>query len=259
MDASQLPSVSVPSSSQVNPLAEDSELQDPVVLKQRLVKADDLKLEGNELFKASKWSEALTSYRTALSQLPPQQRSVEPDIDPSDTDLDTPEDHGQPSGRGTSASASPGVPNELEVECSKARAVLYANIGACLLKLEDHKGVVDACTRALRDDPRYVKALQRRGASNEKLDTWSSLSRAQEDYKLLLDLLPAGSPELARTRKVLQLLEPRVKGAQSKETGEMMDKLKGLGNTVLGKFGLSTDNFKFEPNGQGGYSMNFVK
>jgi hypothetical protein len=102
---------------------------------QRLVKADDLKLEGNELFKASKWSEALTSYRTALSQLPPQQRSVEPDIDPSDTDLDTPEDHGQPSGRGTSASASPGVPNELEVECSKARAVLYANIGACLLKL----------------------------------------------------------------------------------------------------------------------------
>lgn len=26
----------------------------------------------------------------------------------------------------------------------------------------------------------------------------------------------------------------------------------------LGKFGLSTDNFKFEPNGQGGYSMNFA-
>lgn len=26
-----------------------------------------------------------------------------------------------------------------------------------------------------------------------------------------------------------------------------------------GNFGLSTDNFKFEPNGQGGYSMNFVR
>ena len=57
----------------------------------------------------------------------------------------------------------------------------------------------------------------------------------------------------------------------------MMAKLKDLGNTVLGmhlqkdrrftlndflrlgKFGLSTDNFKFEPNGQGGYGMNFVR
>lgn len=24
-----------------------------------------------------------------------------------------------------------------------------------------------------------------------------------------------------------------------------------------GRFGMSTDNFKFEPNGQGGYSVNF--
>ena len=70
-----------------------------------------------------------------------------------------------------------------------------------------------------------------------------------------------------------------MRAAQEKETAEMMDKLKGLGNTILGtslpreinstiqdtviyflgKFGLSTDNFKFEPNGQGGYSMNFAR
>ncbi|KAF9229506.1 TPR-like protein [Gyrodon lividus] len=249
------PSDSVSSSSQTNPLAE--ELQDLVAVKQHLGKADDLKIEGNKLFKASKWSEALVSYRTALSQLPSRQRSAERDIDPSDTDVDTHADHERPSGEGTSASASP--ESELGTECSKARAVLYANIGACLLKLDDHKGVVDACTQALRDDPHYVKALQRRAASSEKIDTWTSLSRAQQDYKLLVDLLPAGSLELTRTRKALQLLEPRVQAAQNKETTEMMDKLKGLGNTILGKFGLSTDNFKFEPNGQGGYSMNFVQ
>ena len=57
----------------------------------------------------------------------------------------------------------------------------------------------------------------------------------------------------------------------------MLGKLKGLGNSILGtlldynmvagnptlssqgNFGLSTDNFKFEPNGQGGYSMNFTQ
>lgn len=33
---------------------------------------------------------------------------------------------------------------------------------------------------ALSDDPHYVKALQRRAASNEKIGTWSALSSAQE-------------------------------------------------------------------------------
>ena len=33
---------------------------------------------------------------------------------------------------------------------------------------------------ALSDDPHYVKALQRRAASNEKIGTWSSLTSAQE-------------------------------------------------------------------------------
>lgn len=71
----------------------------------------------------------------------------------------------------------------------------------------------------------------------------------------------------------LRFLKPRVEAAQKQETTEMLDKLKGLGNSLLGmqpflklnhcsptcsgNFGLSTDNFKFEPNGQGGYSVNF--
>jgi len=149
--------------------------------------------------------------------------------------------------------------SEIELQCSKARAVLNANIGACLVKLGEHKDAVRACTEALYDDPQYVKALQRRAASNEKIDTWSSLSSAQEDYTALLELLPPSSPQIADVRRSLQLLKPRVEAAQKKETAEMMDKLKGLGNSILGNFGLSTDNFKFEPNGQGGYSMNFVR
>ncbi|KAN0100786.1 hypothetical protein V8E55_000770 [Tylopilus felleus] len=221
-------------------------------LRERLDKANELKLEGNESFKATKWNEALVSYRTALGHLPPRHPPAEPGSDQAD--LDSPGPTTEPD----VASMSDGV-DVLDAECAKVRAVLHANIAACLLKLEDHKGVVDACSQALSDDPHYVKALQRRAASNEKIGTWSSLTSAQEDYKLLLELFPPGSAELTQTRKVLQSLEPRTRAAQEKETAEMMDNLKGLGNTILGRFGFSTDNFQFQPNGQGGYSMNFVQ
>jgi len=101
-----------------------------------------------------------------------------------------------------------------------------------------------------------VKALERRATSNDLLDTWSSLTSAQEDYNTLLTLVTAPT-QLNDIRRKLQLLKPRLEVAQKKETDEMMSKLKGLGNSILGNFGLSTDNFQFVPNGQGGYSMNF--
>lgn len=45
---------------------------------------------------------------------------------------------------------------------------------------------------------------------------------------------------------------------QEKMKEEMMGKLKDLGNTLLGKFGLSLDNFKAEKDpGTGGYSIRF--
>lgn len=58
-------------------------------------------------------------------------------------------------------------------------------------------------------------------------------------------------------RQLLQL-PPRTKAAQAKETAEMMDKLKSLGNGILKPFGLSTDNFQMiKDEKTGGYSMNF--
>jgi len=39
-------------------------------------------------------------------------------------------------------------------------------------------------SKALLDDPQYIKALQRRASSTDKLDTWSSLTAAQEGREL---------------------------------------------------------------------------
>ncbi|KAF9068018.1 hypothetical protein BDP27DRAFT_1327814 [Rhodocollybia butyracea] len=221
--------------------------------------ADELKGQGNVHFKAGNWEDALASYRVALGTLPKRKPIPKPKQDlPEDeplsqvgssskdkVDLDVKEEE------------VPVVLTEEEVKAAKARAVLNANIGACYLKLSEHKEVVNACSEALLDDPHYIKALQRRASSNEQLNTWSSLTSAQEDYNTLLDLLPESSNEKKEIQRTLQRLKPRVEAAQQQETTEMLDKLKGIGNNILGNFGLSTDNFKFVPNGQGGYSMNF--
>ena len=59
-------------------------------------------------------------------------------------------------------------------------------------------------------------------------------------------------------RAALSDLPPRIAVAKEAEMGEMMDKLKELGNGILKPFGLSTDNFKMVKDEKtGGYSMNF--
>ncbi|KAJ7592958.1 TPR-like protein [Mycena floridula] len=202
----------------------------------------ELKTEGNEHFRAKRWEEALAAYRSALGRLP-KRAAISPKPAPDvEENLE-------------SRIEQVIEPSELEQRCAKARSVLSANIGACFLQLGDHKAAVEACTEALQDDREYVKALQRRAFCNEKLDTWSSLTSAIEDNNALLKLLP--SSQTKDIERTISRLKPRAEAAQKKETAEMMGKLKNLGNSLLGNFGLSTDNFKFEPNGQGGYSMNF--
>ncbi|KXN89846.1 Tetratricopeptide repeat protein 1, partial [Leucoagaricus sp. SymC.cos] len=228
----------------------------------RIREANTRKTEGNDYFRKGDWQEALSAYESAIAYVPQKQISLEDkrsdppqelgDARERDVEGDTEFPRDPPAADGSEDDLDP----ETEKACAKLRAILNANIGACYVRLGEHKLAVDACTRALKDDPDYVKALQRRAVSNEILNTWSSLSSAQEDYNALLKLLPVGQ-ESRDIQNKLQKLKPRLEATQKRETTEMLDKLKTLGDSFLGNFGLSTDNFKFVPNGQGGYSVNF--
>ncbi|CEG65937.1 hypothetical protein RMATCC62417_02609 [Rhizopus microsporus] len=143
--------------------------------------------------------------------------------------------------------------------CTKERAVYFANIAACHMKLSEFKDAKDMCTQALKIDPSYTKALLRRAQANERIGTYASMSEALEDYKKL-KTLAIDTYIFKECERAEKELPTKINFQMEKEKEEMLNKLKDVGNTLLGKFGLSTDNFQFtkDPSGSGGYSVNFV-
>jgi len=110
---------------------------------------------------------------------------------------------------------------------------------------------VEDCTKAVELDPQYIKALLRRAKAHENLD---HLEEVLADYDAALAI----DPKQPKLRKERDQMDARVKEKHEKLKEEMMGKLKDMGNMILGKFGMSLDNFKMEqdPN-TGSYSVNF--
>eukprot|EP00898_Chlorokybus_atmophyticus_P004709 jgi/Chlat1/5239/Chrsp33S05086 len=131
------------------------------------------------------------------------------------------------------------------------RAIYHCNRAACLLQMEQYANAAKECSSAIKIDASYVKAYIRRANAYEKLD---DIDKVYEDWKKVKELDPGNKQAIATVHK----LEPRVMELREKQKEEMMGKLKDLGNTVLGKFGLSLDNFKTikDPN-TGSYSVSF--
>ncbi|KAI5245947.1 putative tetratricopeptide repeat protein 1 [Aureobasidium subglaciale] len=111
-----------------------------------------------------------------------------------------------------------------------------------------------------RDDVQKirVKAFLRRAKARSETGGWAALQGAYEDYAFL-STIPTLSPLDKKTvQRSMREIGPKLDDAKSKEMAEMMGKLKGLGNTMLKPFGLSTNNFQFvKDENSGGYSMNF--
>ncbi|ORX87543.1 TPR-like protein, partial [Anaeromyces robustus] len=109
------------------------------------------------------------------------------------------------------------------------------------------------CTRAIDCNPKYVKALVRRAYANEKIGKSFTISQAIEDHKKVLELDPDNNNA---SHNAIKRLEVMHKIQQEKEKEEMLAKMKDVGNKILGKLGLSLDNFNLQQNPNGGYSIN---
>jgi len=82
-------------------------------------------------------------------------------------------------------------------------------------------------------------------------ETQNNFRGAFEDAQTLLEVGECSASEAAR-------LEAKAKEKEQRDTEEALGKLKELGNSLLGNFGLSLDNFKMDkdPN-SGSYNIRF--
>lgn len=130
------------------------------------------------------------------------------------------------------------------------RAIYHCNEAAVQLKLQAWTDAAKAASRAIELDDKYVKGYSRRATAYQELD---DLEHALADYQKVAEL--SNSPQVLQEVK---RLTPIVEERREKLKEEMMGKLKDLGNTVLGKFGMSLDNFKaVQDPSTGSYSINF--
>ncbi|KAK8215948.1 hypothetical protein IWZ01DRAFT_495640 [Phyllosticta capitalensis] len=101
-----------------------------------------------------------------------------------------------------------------------------------------------------------VKALLRRAKARSEVGGWASLQGAEEDYKALAAMPNLAPLDRKAVEAALRTLPRRLDEAKQKEMGEMMGKLKDLGNGILRPFGLSTDSFQFvKDEKSGNYSI----
>ncbi|KAL1317166.1 hypothetical protein HN51_069257 [Arachis hypogaea] len=143
---------------------------------------------------------------------------------------------------------APDMPSSVEI-----LSICHANRAVCFQKLGKYDNTVKECTKALDLNPVYIKALVRRGEAHEKLEHFEE---AIADMKKILEIDPSND----QARKAIRRLEPLAAEKREMMKEEMIAKLKEMGNSVLGRFGMSVDNFKTvkDPN-TGSYSISFQR
>jgi tetratricopeptide (TPR) repeat protein len=137
-------------------------------------------------------------------------------------------------------------------EMERQRCIYFANRAACYISRENYEEAIEDCGNAIDLDESYLKAYMRRATAFEHVEEYD---RGLTDVTYILENIdPRNAFALSYKARITPIAEKR----REELKDEMMGKLKDLGNSILGNFGLSLDNFKAEqdPN-TGSYSIKF--
>lgn len=267
----------------IEELVEESEV-DKLEERAALKRAEQVKKEGNDLFKEGKYEESLEKYMSALSACPPsctRERAVY---------------------HCNSAACHVKLKRFAlgKEHCDKALVLKQDYVKAlmrrilCLEMMDDEEEESDRSIfthqrkgeeaeqrdRNSNDADSQPKPSSRTEEEKEEESTSNSVAssekpgaesenkaqgrpKAEDKLQMALDDCEAWlklEPESSEAKGKKVELEKKMKEKQERMQQEVMGKLKDLGNTILGKFGLSLDNFKAEKDPTtGSYSINFKK
>eukprot|EP00753_Platysulcus_tardus_P021375 PLAT8884.1.p1 GENE.PLAT8884.1~~PLAT8884.1.p1 ORF type:complete len:271 (+),score=110.85 PLAT8884.1:54-866(+) len=230
------------------------------------------KAEGNAAYKRREFEEALRLYERAISLCPVEEEEVlegeEESADSTSVDADGDAEPAAASEATESeepaevsaldattttegaeeAAAEPKPPTELQVTL----AIFHGNAAAVLLALMRYEEARTHCDAALKLNPAYTKLYLRRATVLEQLGKYC-------DALADVEKAAAGGMDARVVDPMRRRLKPLAAEEQEKLKAEALGTLKKLGDALLSPFGMSTDNFKFNPDGKGGYSMSFER
>jgi len=135
-------------------------------------------------------------------------------------------------------------PSDLEL-----LSTCYGNRGACYNSLGELDLVIEDCTQAIKYNKNYIKVIVRRYQTYEKLE---KIDEALQDVKKIKEIDPSFPKIDNEIGRLTRLNDAKMEQMKN----EALGKLKDLGNSILGNFGMSVDDFKFNQDPvTGGYSM----
>ncbi len=131
------------------------------------------------------------------------------------------------------------------------RPLFHNNKAAAHFMLKQWEEVVYETTQAIHLKEGFARAFHRRGRAFEAMNR---LNEALDDFKAAHALEPADRDY----KKKADELTIKVQKQFEEQKDEMLKKLKDLGNGILGKFGMSMDQFKAVQDPKtGSYSISF--
>lgn len=231
-----------PDSDLVSELANGEEELSAEEIEERRIKCAQFKQEGNDKFKEKFLDEAINLYSKAID-LCPLSDVKERSILFNNRAAAYFHKHGESSEQSCEEETVTEVDEKDELGEPEQTIKKESWLEKCIAD----------CTTSIDLNPSYVKPYLKRAQANRKIGK-ENLDKALEDYEMVLKI----DPSIKESYSAINELKEEIDKRNEELKNEMIGKLKDIGNVVLNKFGLSTDNFQMVKNPEtGGYSINF--